>query len=188
MIALPGFTDPSLYTGQVEFVDIPSGMEGYWILPMTSKSQGSYFTAFFNAEKNLDLQVNGQAVPLAGTAQSSYSAIDTGTTLIGGPPAVIEAIFADIPGSAPGSGDYEGYYTYPCDQSITLSITFGGGTAWNVDPADFMLTQLSTKQCVGALFSLDTSGGNGPAWIVGDTFLVRLVNLLPVLAEFNGAL
>jgi len=40
-----------------------------------------------------------------------------------------------------------------------------------------MLTQLSTKQCVGALFSLDTSGGNGPAWIVGDTFLKNVYSV-----------
>jgi cathepsin D len=35
-----------------------------------------------------------------------------------------------------------------------------------------MLTQLSSKQCVGALFSLDSSGNDGPSWIMGDTFLV----------------
>jgi cathepsin D len=118
------------------------------------------------------VKVNGQSVPTAGTAQSSYSAIDTGTTLIGGPSEVIKAIFADIPGSAPGTGDYEGYYTYPCDQDIHLSLTFGSGPAWDISPADFMLTQVTQKQCVGALFSLDSSGNSGPSWIMGDTFLV----------------
>jgi cathepsin D len=118
------------------------------------------------------MKVNGQSVSLPNTAQASYSAIDTGTTLIGGPPEAIKAIFADIPGSAPGTGDYEGYYTYPCDSKVQLSLTFGSGTAWNVAPDDFMLTQLSSKQCVGALFSLDSSGNGGPSWIMGDTFLV----------------
>jgi len=154
-----GFTDQSLYQGDIDYIDIPSGQEGYWILPLT------------------DLKVNGQSVNLPGTAQSSYSAIDTGTTLIGGPSEVIKAIFADIPGSAPGTGDYEGYYTYPCDQKITVSLTFGSGKAWAVDPADFMLTQLSSKQCVGALFSLDSSGNSGPSWIMGDTFLKNVYSV-----------
>jgi len=154
-----GFTDQSLYSGQIEYIDIPNGQEGYWILPLTN------------------LKVNGQSVSLPGTAQSSYAAIDTGTTLIGGPPEVIKAIFADIPGSAPGSGDYEGYYTYPCDSKIQLSITFGSGSAWSVDPTDFMLTQLSSKQCVGALFSLESSGNSGPSWIMGDTFLKNVYSV-----------
>jgi len=154
-----GFVDPSLYTGDIDWVDIPTGQEGYWILPMTN------------------LKVNGQSVTLPGDAASSYSAIDTGTTLIGGPPDIIKAIFADIPGSAPGTGDYEGYYTYPCDSKITVSFTFGSGQAWNVDPADFLLTQLSSKQCVGALFSLDSSGNSGPSWILGDTFLKNVYSI-----------
>jgi len=122
-----GFMDQSLYTGDVQFVDIPSGQEGYWILPLTG------------------VNVNNQAVQLPGTAQSSYSAIDTGTTLIGGPSAVIKEIFANIPGSAPGTGDYQGYYTYPCNQNVQLSLSFGSGTAWPIDPTDFMLTQISSS-------------------------------------------
>lgn len=154
-----GFMDQSLYTGQVEFVDIPDGQDGYWILPLTG------------------VNVNGQTVQLPGSAQSSYSAIDTGTTLIGGPSNVIKEIFANIPGSAPGTGDYQGYYTYPCDQQIQLSLSFGSGAAWPINPTDFMLTQLSSKQCVGALFSLDSTGNNGPAWIMGDTFLKNVYSV-----------
>jgi cathepsin D len=117
-------------------------------------------------------------VSLPGTSQASYTAIDTGTTLIGGPTETIKAIFADIPGSAPGTGDYQGYYTYPCEHKISLSISFGNGTAWSVDPADFILTQLTPEQCVGALFSLDSSGNGGPSWIMGDTFLVIYFDLM----------
>ena len=43
---------------------------------------------------------------------NSYAAIDTGTTLVGGPPTDIQTIFSQIPGSAPGVGDLDGYYTY----------------------------------------------------------------------------
>ena len=53
------------------------------------------------------------------TGQQSYAAIDTGTTLIGGPESYISQIFDQIPGSAPGTGSFENYYTY---RKLTLSI------------------------------------------------------------------
>jgi len=53
---------------------------------------------------------------------SSYAAIDTGTTLIGGPSAYISQIFANIPGSAPATGDFQGYYTFRKFSSFILSF------------------------------------------------------------------
>ena len=88
-----GFTNSSLYTGNIDFQNIPSGQESFWILPMTG----------------MTVQGNSVALP---TGTESYSAIDTGTTLVGGPSAAMQALFAQIPGSAPGTGDYEGYFTY----------------------------------------------------------------------------
>lgn len=57
------------------------------------------------------MTVQGNAITLP-TGTDSYSAIDTGTTLVGGPTSSIQAIYAQIPGSAPATGNYEGYYTY----------------------------------------------------------------------------
>lgn len=57
------------------------------------------------------MTVQGNSVTLP-TGTDSYSAIDTGTTLVGGPTAAIQALYAQIPGSAPGTGNYEGYFTY----------------------------------------------------------------------------
>lgn len=57
------------------------------------------------------LTVQGADVSLP-SGSASFAAIDTGTTLIGGPSVLINEIFNNIPGSAPGSGDYESYYTY----------------------------------------------------------------------------
>jgi len=62
-----------------------------------------------------------------------------------------------------------------CDTAVNVAISFGG-PSWSVSPADFQLVQLSSSQCVGAFFVLTaTSGGNGPSWVVGDTFLVRVM-------------
>jgi len=57
------------------------------------------------------LTVQGNSIAL-GSGKGSYSAIDTGTTLIGGPEDAIAAIYAKIPDSSPETGDFEGYYSY----------------------------------------------------------------------------
>jgi cathepsin D len=55
-----------------------------------------------------------------------------------------------------------------------------GGKNWPISDADFQVTQLTNEQCLGAFFEL-TTGGSAPAWIVGDTFLVRIF-----VAEITG--
>jgi len=154
-----GFVNQSLYTGEIDYQNIPSGQESWWILPMTG------------------MTVQGNSITLP-TGSASYSAIDTGTTLIGGPSSAIQAIFAQIPNSARASGDFEGYYSYPCDTQVNVSISFGG-PSWPVSPKDFKLTQQSGSsgsQCIGAFFEMETSSG-APNWIVGDTFLKNVYSV-----------
>ncbi|KAF8842383.1 acid protease [Paxillus ammoniavirescens] len=150
-----GFVNESLYTGQIDFQNLPT-TPSYWILPMT------------------ELTVQGNAISIP-TGSASYSAIDTGTTLIGGPPSVIQAIYAQVPGSQPGTGNWEGYYIYPCTTPVNVAISFGG-PSWPVSPADFQLTKVSSSQCVGAFFELNT-GSSAPEWIVGDTFLKNVYSV-----------
>jgi cathepsin D len=147
-----GFTNTSLYNGDIEYLSIPSGAVSYWILPL------------------VNLAVQGVPITVPTTGTSSFAAIDTGTTLVGGPQATIASIFAQVPGSVAGTGDYEGYWMYPCDTQVTVQMSFGG-RMWSIDPADFNLAQLSQNMCLGAFFALDT-GSSAPSWIVGDTFLV----------------
>lgn len=137
------------------------------------------------------LTVQGSEVTLP-SGSSSYSAIDTGTTLVGGPSDLIADLFAQIPDSEAGTGDYEGYYIYrtystaslasdthfdpfiyiiACDTTVNVTIAFGGQN-WPISAEDFQLTKLSSTQCLGAFFEL-TTGSSAPSWIVGDTFLVR---------------
>ena len=148
-----GGTNPDLYTGDIDYVNIPSGQESYWLLPLTG------------------LGVNGANV-LSGSVNA---AIDTGTTLVGGPSADIAAIFAQIPNSTPGTGDYQGYYLYPCSTSVTITMTFSSRT-WSIDPGDFALMRASSTMCVGAFFALNLSG-SAPSWIVGDTFLKNVYSV-----------
>ncbi|EIW79050.1 acid protease [Coniophora puteana RWD-64-598 SS2] len=145
-----GGTNSSLYTGDIDYQNVPT-TPTYWLQNIGS------------------LSVNGNQVTIPTGGTNAYAAIDTGTTLVGGPSSAIANIFAQIPNSAPGTGSWQGYYTYPCSTAVTVSISFGG-PSWAVSPADFQLQQISSSQCVGAFFNLDV-GGSAPAWIIGDTFL-----------------
>lgn len=151
-----GSTDTSLYTGNIDFVDLPV-TGSYWILPLST------------------LTVQGTSISIA-SGSSSYAAIDTGTTLVGGPSDVIAEIYAQIPGSQAGSGNYQGYYTYPCDTSVQVSVSFGNGSSWSISPSDFQLSKLTQNTCLGAFFQLST-GSSAPNWIFGDTFLKNVYSV-----------
>ncbi|KAG6861273.1 hypothetical protein C0995_002081 [Termitomyces sp. Mi166 len=87
-----GFVNESLYTGDIEYLDL-AATESYWILPLTT------------------LTTNGQSISIP-SGSDSYAAIDTGTTLVGGPSKYLDEFYSQIPGARPGTGKFEGYYTY----------------------------------------------------------------------------
>ncbi|KAH9829970.1 aspartic peptidase domain-containing protein [Rhodofomes roseus] len=179
-----GATNQSLYTGQIDFQNIPTGEVGYWIQQITQ------------------LTVNGASVSV-GSGSSAYAAIDTGTTLIGGPAAVISAIYAKVPGATAGTGQLAGYWTYPCSQQVTITLKFGNSAiAWPIssDDFEFEAADSSGTTCIGAFFEVDNTGTTAPAWIVGDTFLknvysvfrynppaVGFAQLSPTALAMNGA-
>ena len=57
------------------------------------------------------MTVQGNTISLP-SGSASYAAIDTGTTLVAGPASGIAAIYAQIPGSSPGTGPWEAFYSY----------------------------------------------------------------------------
>ncbi|THU96954.1 acid protease [Dendrothele bispora CBS 962.96] len=169
-----GFTNQTLYKGDIDFQAIPDGQETYWIQSLTK------------------LSVNGTQVQLPATSgPTTYAAIDTGTTLIGGTEDVILGIYAQVPGSRALTGNSEDYYAFPCDQDVQVSMGYGSSSnMYPISPDDFRAFQISQTMCVGAFFALDLgggseSGGNGgtggvPNWIVGDEFLwISFPSLLP---------
>jgi len=155
-----GYVNSSLYSGNIEYTSL-TGSGSYWLIPLTS------------------ITVNGNSA----VSGSQNAAIDTGTTLIGGPSAGIAAIFAQISGSVAGTGQYAGYYLYPCDSQVNVTMSFGGGQAWSISPADFKLQSVSSSQCLGSFFDITSSGSDAPQWIVGDTFLKNVLSVY----RFNPA-
>lgn len=60
-----------------------------------------------------------------------------------------------------------------------MTLQFGNSSApsWNIAPIDFIAGQTDANTCVSAFFSLGTGNtGIAPAFIFGDTFLVRAQN------------
>jgi cathepsin D len=180
-----GGLNHSLYTGEIDYISLPT-LGSYWQLPLTSLWRSSLYLLIDFLY--LGLTVGNVSIPLP-SGSDSYGAIDTGTTLIGGPPALIDQIAAQVPGSTPGTGDYKDYFFYrtlpsthyaipidpfdwlssACDSAVPVSISFGG-RAWTISPRDFRLLRLRTGNCVSAFFRLSISG-SAPKFIIGGTFL-----------------
>ena len=121
------------------------------------------------------MTVQGTTVNLG---SSNVVAVDTGTTLIGGPSDSIAQIYAAIPNSKQMTGSYANYYEYPCTTDIDLQLTFGGFTT-HITNADFNLGRYSQDEsmCTGAVF-VQTLPSNAPVqWIVGDTALKNVYSV-----------
>ncbi|OCF76939.1 endopeptidase [Kwoniella mangroviensis CBS 8886] len=149
-VATFGFLDSSLYSGDVTYVSV-SGSAQYWQIPMAS------------------MTMQGETVSLG---SSNMAAIDTGTTLIGGPESIIEAIYANIPGSQRMTGSYAPYFAYPCSTNVDFEITFGTFTI-KITDQDFNLGRYTsdTTMCTGAAYVQSLSSSSPVQWIVGDAAL-----------------
>ncbi|TRM65588.1 aspartic peptidase domain-containing protein, partial [Schizophyllum amplum] len=141
-----GGTNTELYTGDFEYhATDPS--EGYWLTTGAT------------------LNVNGVAA-----ASNFETIIDSGTTIMYGPPDVIKEVYANIE----GSGAYDessGLYTFPCDSAPSVAFNWGGQD-WEVSADNFNLgqTEQGSSQCVGSLAGQDLGLGDN-TWLIGDAFM-----------------
>ncbi|PLW24380.1 hypothetical protein PCASD_08390 [Puccinia coronata f. sp. avenae] len=162
-VVMLGATDPNLYTGEINFTNVIE--EGYWAIKIDTVS------------------INGEAID---SSQGNSAAIDTGTSLIGGPAEVVKKLFDKVAGARPGSGAYQGYYTYPCNSSFNLSI-FLGGQMYTIDPVDINLGSIDGDQmeCLAGIFSINHASKNSksppknplPDWILGAVFLKNVYSV-----------
>jgi len=161
-----GGTDTSLYTGDIDYNDMPSGaVPSYWL------------------QEVKNLTVHGSEIIVNST--NGVAAIDTGTTLIGAPTNYVEEIWGAVPGSEALTGEYQGMYAYPCSTDLSISVSFGG-ISWQISNADmsiadFTTTEDSGSMCVGAIFDLgslaEPNTSLAPTWIFGDTFLKNVYSV-----------
>uniref|UniRef100_A0A8H7XMX3 Peptidase A1 domain-containing protein n=1 Tax=Psilocybe cubensis TaxID=181762 RepID=A0A8H7XMX3_PSICU len=167
-----GGRNTTLFSGDVEFLSIPVSQPTFWLQTLTSAT------------------VNGKSVSI--TSDTSLSAIDTGTTLIGGPSLDVAAIWAAVPGAKPANDDNPGFYVFPCKTDVTVSLSFGG-KLWPISTQDmnFGPETPRSQMCLGAIFDL-TQGTNitprpgTPSWIIGDTFLKNVYTVFRALPPSVG--
>ena len=98
------------------------------------------------------LTVNGNSVSI-GSDADNIAAIDTGTTLLGGPTAAVEAFWGQVDGARQLSGQNSGFWAFPCSTNVSSTLAFGG-TAWPISPDDMNLGQIAQGFCMGALFDV----------------------------------
>ncbi|KAI9453773.1 acid protease [Lactarius psammicola] len=153
-----GGTNATLYQGDIDFRSFTSPIRGgsFWLQTVTG------------------ITVNGKSVSLP-SGDLAVAAIDTGTTLIGGPTAAVNAIWGAVPGSEALDGNLAGFYAFPCNTQLSVSMSFGG-PSWPISLADMNLGSVGAGRCLGAIFDITqgtnvTPGEGNPAWIIGDTFL-----------------
>ena len=147
-----GELDNTLYTGDITYHNILS--RDWWRVSLTG------------------INVNGNSV---WTPSFTVGAgVDSGTTLIGGPRDDIARIWDAVEGAQEGSGQYSGFWFYPCDSNPNIEIVIDD-TPYAINPNDLRFNQFSSGTCQGAIYAIQsgstTNDQNSLSWILGDTFM-----------------
>ncbi|GAA5975230.1 hypothetical protein JCM11641_004402 [Rhodosporidiobolus odoratus] len=135
-----GAADPNKYSG--ELVYTPVTEQGYWMV------EG-------------DIGVGKRK-----TSTSTPMIIDTGTTLVVGPPSEVAKLFAKVRGASKWQS---GYYQYPCASKWTATLWFKGQPfEVSSDYINLGKTKVGSSMCVAGIAGQDV-GIDG--WVIGGVFL-----------------
>ncbi|KIJ46567.1 hypothetical protein M422DRAFT_249717 [Sphaerobolus stellatus SS14] len=141
-----GSTNPDQYSGSVEYHDIETS-SGFW-------------------------QATGAKIVIDhATRVSGFdTVIDSGTTIMYGPPSAVKTVYAAIPGAKLFDTE-NGFYSFPCSSNHRVAFSWGG-KQWDVTAANFNLgqTESGSTQCVGAIAGQDLGLGDN-VWLLGDSFM-----------------
>lgn len=151
---LIGGTDKSLYHGNIHW--IPVSAQGYWQIKMDSVA----------VQGTRSLCRNGcQAI------------VDTGTSLIGGPPDEIMTLLQLI-GASPSS---IGEFVLDCTRLSSLPhVTFElAGKEFTLTPEQYVRKEMlgSRALCFSGFQAVDIVSPQGPLWILGDVFLTKFYSV-----------
>jgi len=130
---------------------VPLTAETYWQFLMSGVTVGSY-----------NMNTNWQVIS------------DTGTSLIGGPNAVIAGMAKAVGGHMDPS---QGLYTVPCSGTYAPIVFTIGGAQYTIPQNQWVEPeQAGSKTCYLTIFPFG-GAGFGPAWILGDTFIRSYCNI-----------
>ncbi|KAJ3966840.1 acid protease [Lentinula raphanica] len=141
-----GGTNPEFYDGPIEYHAVDKS-NGFWQVKHASISVGERI------------------------AYSDFDTIiDSGTTIMYGPPDMVKAIYDKVEGAEVFDSD-EGFYSFPCDNVPEISFTWGG-ECFTISSENFNLGQTSANAstCAGALAAKDLGLGN-TTMLLGDSWM-----------------
>ncbi|KAL1708489.1 aspartic peptidase domain-containing protein [Schizophyllum commune] len=141
-----GGTNKDKYTGDVEFHDIDES-SGHW-------------------------EVTGGTARVAGqeVVNNFTTIVDSGTTLIYGPPESVKKLFDAVEG-AYEQDKANGYYAYPCDKAPKIAFNYGGmDIEISEDNLNLGKVDESSSDCIAAISAQDLGLGEG-TWLLGDAFM-----------------
>ncbi len=165
----PGEEGSSLVLGGVnpkyadgEFKYYPLKMENYWVLEMT------------------DVIFNGTSYKIK--SEQLIGIIDTGTSVIAGPKAVVEKMTAGF-----GPGRQKQVDCSKLSELPDLTFQFSGDN-YVLKPEDYILKVTEGQQtaCIVGIIPLDLPHSLGEAFIVGDSFLKTYYTHFDVEGERIG--
>ncbi|KAJ7854983.1 acid protease [Mycena olivaceomarginata] len=147
-----GGIDTRKYSGKIETHSVNQAA-GFWQLPGASAKVG-------------------KSVAVSGF----QTVIDSGTTIMYGPPADVAKVYAKVPGSAVFDSN-GGLYSFPCATPPQIAFNWGGKD-WVISGANINLglTEDGSSMCVGALAGQDIGLGDG-VWLLGDSFMKNVYSV-----------
>ncbi|XP_012633780.1 pepsin A [Microcebus murinus] len=143
-VVMFGGIDSSYYTGELNWVPVTS--EGYWQITVDS------------------ITMNGEAIACSGGCQAI---VDTGTSLLSGPPSPI----ANIQSYIGASEDSNGLMVVSCSALESLpNIVFTiNGVQYPLPPSAYILQEDGV--CTSGFQGMNLPTASGELWILGDVFI-----------------
>ncbi|KAF8621751.1 hypothetical protein AX15_007544 [Amanita polypyramis BW_CC] len=155
-----GGTNSSLFTGSVEYHTVSNSS------PSSSETDQTTPTFWQISDARINVDTTKNVVTRFDTV------IDTGTTIMVGPPDAVGTVYDAVPDSE-SIDQLNGFYAFPCDSVPKVSFGWGrNGSEWVVSTENFNLGKISntSSMCVGALAGVDLGLGSN-VWLLGDSFL-----------------
>ncbi|KAJ7596647.1 acid protease [Mycena floridula] len=132
-------------------------------------------------------QISGANALVGGKAAVSNfeTIIDSGTSIMYGPPSAVKAFYAKVSGSTLFD-EANGYYSFPCDAPPAAAFSWGGGQ-FAISAVNFNLgtTEEGSSDCIGSLVAQDLGLGDN-VWLLGDSFMKNVYSAFDVQNKAVG--
>ena len=156
-----GGTDPSHYTGSINWVPLKSAT--YWEITLEG--------IFLHKDADAD------AVPFI----NQKAIVDSGTSIIAGPFAQVELLALKL-----GAKNFlKGQYLISCNTTNLPDVNFRiNGKTYSLSPEEYVIS--NGKICLLAIMAINVPAPAGPLWILGDVFMRKYYTIFDVKNEQVG--